>query len=229
MKQYPRKLHIINGVGLAIMSNNICVICGTKFESDRVSKLACSENCERIRKSNYDRDYYIKFRNANRKNRRKMLVEKYSISSSNLHQFDHVCDGCLTKFYYDYVIFENFTNTYVTSFNTTPWGAACCPNCGLVEEQEMDKEEKIAMPMNEVDKKIYITKLHKSKMPTIKKEAIHFRNGIIDFISEAESVRSKIRRIFDKKILSQEEIDLCIKTLFIAFKNSSKDINTKKT
>jgi len=211
------------------MSNNICIICKAKFQAERISKLTCSEECWRIWDSNVHHDRYIEFRNANRKNRRKMLVEKYSISSSNLHQFDHVCDGCLTKFYYDYVIFENFTNTYVTSFNTTPWGAACCPNCGLVEEQEMDKEEKIAMPMNEVDKKIYITKLHKSKMPTIKKEAIHFRNGIIDFISEAESVRSKIRRIFDKKILSQEEIDLCIKTLFIAFKNSSKDINTKKT
>jgi len=47
--------------------SNICQICGKEFESERSSKLTCSKECEKIRKSQWDKDKYITLINYNRK------------------------------------------------------------------------------------------------------------------------------------------------------------------
>lgn len=194
----------------------ICITCGAKFESDRNSKLACSPECEKLRKSEYDKDRYLQFRNGDRKKRREMLVERYSISSTNLYKIKSVCDDCLTEFYYDYSIFQKFNDTFVTTFNTTEWGSAYCPRCGLVEKSNVDesiKDTKIAS-MGEMELKLYFNEMRKCKKPTTKSEAIRLRGGMVDFISEAEDVRKRINRIHQKGNLTQEELNICIATLF---------------
>ncbi len=192
---------------------SICVICGTKFESIRISKLACSTDCEKIRRSFYDSDRYVEYRNSNRKKKREMIVEKYSISSSNIYKLKHICEECETIFYYDYSIYESFNNTFVSSYNTTPWGIPCCPRCGLVEKSILDELPIQYNTMNEVERKLFLTELHRCKSSPIKKQAIYMRN-VIDFLSEAEIVRKMINRITNKGSLTQMDIDLCIKRMF---------------
>lgn len=194
----------------------ICITCGAKFESARNSKLACSPECEKFRKSEYDKDRYLQFRNADRKKRREMLVERYSISSINLYKIKSVCDDCLMEFYYDYSIYQKFNDTFVSNFNTTEWGSAYCPRCGLVEKSNVDdaKDIKIAS-MGEMELKLYFNEMRKCKKPTTKSETIRLRGGMIDFIAEALDLRKRVKRInTNKSDLTQDEINICISALF---------------
>lgn len=190
-----------------------CVICGIEFKSDRISKLACSIECEKTRKAFYDHDRYLEYRDSNRKKRREMLIEKYSISSTNLHKLKYVCEECETVFYYNYSIYMSFIGDFVSNYNTTSWGAACCPNCGLVEKSICDELIFEVSNMTEVERKLYLTELHYNKKCNIKKEAIYLRN-FIDFISEAETVRKMLNRIYNKGNLTQDQINECIAILF---------------
>ncbi len=192
------------GLGSKKMSINKCWACGQKFEAVRNSRLCCSITCRKLYQSEYDHDRYIEFRNANRKKRREMLIEKYSISSSNLYKIKNICDECLTQFYYDYSIFETFNGTYVSNFNTTEWGAAICPHCGLVEYYD---------DITKIEKEKLLSESYSTKKPIIKSEAIYIRNHI-DFIAEAEWVRKEVNKIHNKGNLTQDEINLCIATTF---------------
>lgn len=200
------------------MVKNRCIICKSDFNSQRISKLCCCESCEKIRKSNYDYDRYLEFRNAKRKKKRQMLCERYSIASSNLYKLEAVCDECLTKFYWDYTIYENFENTYTMRYNSTEYGAACCPNCGLVQKSIYDEGKTNASVMSGIEQKLYFANLHKNKNIIPKRQAIYIRN-VIDFIAEAEDLRKKRNHINNIGELTQEEINLCIKMLFERLKN----------
>lgn len=195
------------------MSTNKCVICDTKFEAVRGSKRCCSKECKDIYTSDYNRDRYLEFRNANRKKRREMLVEKYSITSSNLYKFAAICDGCLLQFYYDYSIFEKFNDTYVSHFNTTEWGVGVCPNCGLVCESIYDNIAPDIHQIGDAELKTYLYNLRKNKHIVPKRQAIYLKGGQLDFIAEAEFIRKQVNRIKNKGELTQEEINECIAKL----------------
>lgn len=199
------------------MKDVICIICGSTFKSPRNSKLCCSPECEKIRSSNYYSNRYIEFRNSDRKKKREMLIEKYSISSSNLYKLKYICEECETTFYYDYSIYESFNNTFVSNYNVTPWGVPCCPRCGLVEKSILDELPIQCLVMTEVDRKLFLANLHRCKLPLIKKQAIYMRN-VIDFISEAEEIRKQRNRINDIGKLTQTDINLCISRMFEVMK-----------
>jgi hypothetical protein len=196
-----------------VMATCICWACKTTFESARSSKLCCSDECRKMYQSDYDHDRYIEFRNVNRKKKRDMLAIKYSIISSNLYKIASVCDECLTKFYYDYTIFQKFNDVYVSSYNTTQWGAAYCPNCGLVERSQCDEIFIPASGMDQIERKLFLSEIHKTKRLPIRHEAIYIRNQL-DFIAEAEDVRRKLNQIYDRGALTQAEINICIAALF---------------
>ena len=196
-----------------------CIICNGEFDGIRSSKLTCGIECEKLRKSEYDNQRYLQFRNADRKKRREMLIERYSIVSTNLYKLKYICDGCLNEFYYDYSIYQRFNDTYVSHFNTTEWGSPYCPNCGLVEKSKCDElnpQSHFTM-MGETELKLYLNDLSKCKKPFVKSQAIHIRNHI-DFIAEAEDVRKRLNRIHNKGDLTPEEINICIAALFRSLK-----------
>ena len=195
------------------MATCTCWACKTQFECARISRLCCSVECRKMYQSAYDHDRYLEFRNGNREKRRKMLIEKYSVSSSNLYKFEAVCDECLQKFYYDYSIFQHFHDVYVSKYNVTQWGASCCPNCGLVEKSKCDEIFKPADVMNYVERKEFLYNLTKSRKPIINREAVYIRN-VIDFIEEAVQVRKMVNRIWNKGKLTQEQVNECIRVLF---------------
>jgi len=201
------------------MVTNKCWACGQDFEAARQSRLCCSIECRKMYQSDYDRGRYEEFRDANRKRKREMLKEKYSISSTNIYKLQSVCDECLTKFYHDQTIFESFEGNFTTSYNTTQWGAAVCPNCGLVEKSACDEQFKPAAPANDIDRKTYLMELHRVKKPNISLQAIYSRNHI-DFIAEAEAVRKMINKIINKGELTKDQINLCIATFFRKIKES---------
>lgn len=190
-----------------------CWICNQEFEAIRKSRLCCSFECRKLYQVQYDRDRYLEFRNGNRKRKREMLVEKYSISSSNLYNLEYCCDECLTKFYYDYSIYESFSGNFISSYNTTSWGVPCCPQCGLVEKSTLDELPIQYNAMNEVERKLFLAELHKFKQPLVKREAIYLKN-VVDFIAEAEIIRNMRNRINDIGKLTQNQIDECISILF---------------
>lgn len=192
---------------------NKCWACNQEFEAARKSRLCCSIECQKMYRAQYDQNRYIEYRNSNRKKKREMLVEKYSITSTNLYKLQHICEECEMIFYYDYSIYESFNNTFISSYNTTPWGAPCCPKCGLVEKSILDELPIKYSNMNEVERKLFLTNLHRCKSPLVKKQAIYCRN-VIDFISEAETLRSIRNRINDIGKITQDQINLCIKRLF---------------
>jgi hypothetical protein len=191
-----------------------CWACGEKFEAKRISKLCCGIECRKLYQSQYDHDRYLEFRNGNRKKKREMLMIKYSIQSSNLYKLEVVCDECLTKFYHDYIIFEKFNDIHISHYNSTEYGAAICPNCGLVNQSTINDEIfQPAQQMNEVERKLFLSGLKSTKQPIIKREAIYIRN-FIDFPSEAEAIRKQIIKIYNRNPLTQDEINICIATLF---------------
>lgn len=190
-----------------------CKVCGQEFDALRSSRLCCSIECRKMYQSEYDHLRYVDFRNADRKKKREMLVEKYSISSSNLHNLKYCCDECLTSFYFDYSIYESFNDIRISNYNTTPWGTPCCPRCGLVEKSVVDELPIQYSGMNEVERKLFLTELHRCKQPLVKKQALYCRN-VIDFPEEAETVRKMRNRVSDIGKLSQNDIDLCISRLF---------------
>lgn len=196
---------------------NKCWACNQDFEASRKSRLCCSIECRKLYRAEYDQNRYIEYRNADRKKKREMLVEKYSISSTNIYKLQHICEECEMLFYYDYSIYESFNNTFISSYNTTPWGDWCCPQCGLVEKSILDELPIQYSHMNEVERKLFLSELHKCKQPLFKKQAIYCRN-VIDFISEAETVRSIRNRINDIGKITQEQINICIKRLFEVLK-----------
>lgn len=202
------------GVGfLNNMVLNICWACNQEFEAARKSRLCCSIECRKLYQAQYDHDRYIEYRNADRKKKREMLIERYSISSTNLYKLQHICEECEMSFYYDYSIYESFNNTFVSTFNTTAWGVPCCPKCGLVEESSLDEIYIPSTNMNEVERKLFLTNLHRCKQPAITREAIYLKN-IIDFIAEAETIRKMLNRIYNKGNLTQNQINECISILF---------------
>ena len=193
---------------------NKCWACGLDFEAIRRTKLCCSIECRKAYQSEYDHDRYLEFRNSNRKKRRQMLVEKYSISSSNLYKIKNICDECLFEFYHDYSIFEKFNDQpHVSSFNSTEWGAAICPHCGLVERSICDEMYKNTNDLTKIDREMLLSHSYCVKKPMITLQAIYIKNHI-DFIAEAEAVRYMVNQINNKGKLTQEEIDLCIATTF---------------
>ncbi len=198
---------------------NKCWACGQDFEAIRSSRLCCSPECRKIYQAQYDSDRYLEFRNSNRKKKRELLIDKYSISSSNLYNLEYCCEECLTKFYYDYSIYESFNNTFVSNYNVTPWGIPCCPKCGLVEKSIFDEKETYTFSMNEVERKLYLNNLHYYKQPLIKHESIYCKN-VLDFIAEVEIVRNMRNRINDIGKITQNELNLCIKILFQKIKES---------
>lgn len=195
-----------------------CIICGVVFYSARRSKLCCSKACEVLRKSIYDHDRYLEFRNSNRKKRRAMLIEKYSIVSQNINKLQAVCDECLTKFYWDYTIYCSYENTCVNYYNATEYGVPYCPNCGLVERSITDDVwwyDNHYHPRSAHDDEIeeYLKELRRCKIPTVKRQAIYTGNHL-DFISEAEEVRKQVNKINGKPYLTQVELNICIGALF---------------
>jgi len=191
----------------------VCWACKITFEAARSSKLCCSPDCRRMYQSDYDHERYLEFRNVNRKKKREMLAIKYSIVSSNLYKIAAVCDECLTKFYYDYTIFQKFNDVYVAKYNTTEWGASFCPNCGLVEKLQCDEIFIPAGGMNQIERKLFLSDIHRTKKPSVRREAIYLRNQL-DFIAEAEYVRMVRNQINNKGNLTELEINECIAILF---------------
>lgn len=191
----------------------VCWACKVSFEAKRSSKLCCSPECRKMYQSEYDHERYIEFRNANRKKRREMLVVKYSIQSSNLYKLEHICEECEIKFYHNYEIFQKFNDIYVSSYNTTEWGAAVCPNCGLVEKSSCDELFIPAGGMNQIERKLFLSDIHRTKKPSVRREAIYLRNQL-DFVAEAEYVRIMRNQINNKGALTADEINECIAILF---------------
>jgi len=190
-----------------------CWACKTTFEAARSSKLCCSPECRKMYQSDYDHERYIEFRNVNRKKKREMLAIKYSIVSSNLYKIAAVCDECLIKFYHDYEIFQKFNDVYISSYNTTEWGAAVCPNCGLVEKSQCDEVFIPASGMNQIERKLFLSDIHRTKKPSVRREAIYLRNQL-DFVAEAEYVRIVRNQINNIGNLTADEINQCIIILF---------------
>ena len=201
------------------MAISTCWACRSKFEAARSSKLCCSVECRKLYQAEYDHERYVEFRDGNRRQRQAMLAVKYSVASSNLYKMEAVCDECLTKFYHSYDIFQKFNDVYVSSYNTTQWGASVCPNCGLVERSQCDEIFLPVRNMDQFERKLYLDQIPKSRKPMVRREAIYVRN-MIDFIAEAEDVRKKLNQIFDRGELSQEDRDECIAVLFRKIKES---------
>jgi len=239
----------------------LCNECREKKLSNYFSEYYQRKKVDRLK---YQRNYYER-----KKEERQLYQAKYNIKQ-RLIAFKYgdritdinpdkiffkvgnaVCEECEKSFPYKFEYKPTFRNNQIynfcsTQYNTTPWGAYVCPECGLVQTTCIDNyhytidyyyERKPRPATNEEIKEIlkerkrdYERNLMRVKTHRYAK-FFHGTNKI-DFLSEAEVVRRMLYKIKNKKdyneLLTQKEIDISLRATFRQFSPYPKDVDTEK-